>query len=290
MYLKKKWFLYLFLFLCITSIGCEKNMNGKKGILVVSFGTSYAETRKLTIEACENKIAENFSDYVVMRAFTSKMIIKILRERDNILVDTPEEALLKMYNDGFSEIIVQPLHIMPGQEYHEKIIKQVSKFHNSFEKIVVGRPLLFYTEDYRKTIEGIRTQLPELGENEAVVFMGHGSHHPANASYSCLQSMINDEEMPIYIGTVESYPDLDIIVDRLERDGVKKITLMPFMLVAGDHAINDMASDEEGSWKTVLAGKGFDVSVYLHGLGENAAFQDIYVQHVSDAISEAAGE
>jgi sirohydrochlorin cobaltochelatase len=263
-------------------------MDGKKGILVVSFGTSFDETRKLTIEACEKQIAAEFTDYEVRRAFTSHMIIKILKER-GLNIDKPEEALEKMYRDGFSEVIVQPLHIIPGEEFHEKILKNVAKYEEAFEKIEVGRPMLTYTDDYYETVDAVKDQLPVLNDGDAVVFMGHGTHHPANACYTMLQRAFDREGLSVYVGTVEGFPTLDDILPALKADAVRKVTLMPFMIVAGDHASNDMAGDEEDSWKTILKKEGFDVEIYLHGLGENKRIQAKYVHHVKDAIEGTEG-
>jgi len=256
---------------------------GKKGILVISFGTSYPETRKVTIDACEEKIAESFPDYEVRRAFTSSIIIKKLKERDNIIIDTPEEALSKMKDEGFTKVIVQPLHIIPGYEY-EEVLAVVNNFKDFFEELTVGRPVLYGIEDYKQAVEALKQQLPALGKDHAVVLMGHGSNHPANACYSCLQSVLNDEELNVFVGVVEGYPGIDNVIAKLKRNNIKEVTLMPYMLVAGDHAINDMAGDEEDSWKSILEREGFVVNIYLHGLGENIGYQEIYVQRVQDCI------
>ncbi|WP_097026459.1 sirohydrochlorin cobaltochelatase [Clostridium peptidivorans] len=259
----------------------------KKGILVVSFGTSYMETLKLNIEACENKIRESFKEYEIRRAFTSGMIMRKLKQRDNIHIDTVEEALTKMVNDGFEEIIVQPLHIMPGEEYDD-IKRDVHKFSriNKFENIVLGRPVLYSEEDYRVAVEALKEQLPEYDEKKAVVLMGHGSTHYANACYSMLQYIFEDMGVKnVYIATVEGFPELRHVVPKLKEKKIEEITLMPYMLVAGDHAQNDMAGDEEDSWKVILENEGFKVNIYLHGLGENSAYRDIYVQHIKDCIN-----
>ncbi|NLX91097.1 MAG: sirohydrochlorin cobaltochelatase [Firmicutes bacterium] len=255
----------------------------KKGILVISFGTSYADTRKVTIEACEEKIAASFPDYEVRRAFTSSIIIKKLKERDNIQIDTPEEALNKMKDEGFTKVIVQPLHIIPGLEY-EEVLAVVNNFRGSFKELTVGRPVLYGIEDYKQAVEALKQQLPALDKDHAVVLMGHGTTHPANACYSCLQSVLNDEESNVLVGVVEGYPGIDNVIAKLKRNNIKEVTLMPYMLVAGDHAINDMAGDEEDSWKSILEREGFKVNIYLHGLGENNSYQEIYVQRVQDCI------
>jgi sirohydrochlorin cobaltochelatase len=261
----------------------------KKAILVISFGTSYADTRKVTIEACENKIQETFSNYEVRRAFTSNIIIKIMKERDNIVVDTPEEALQKLQDEGFSEVIVQPLHVIPGVEFHD-IVAIVKKYEPAFDTIRLGAPLLTTIHDYMAVADAINRQLPDLGEHDAVAFMGHGTHHPANAAYATLERVFEDNGMKhVFVGTVEGYPEFEHVLKRLQDNKIEKVTLMPFMLVAGDHAQNDMAGDEEDSWKTMLKKEGIVVEAYLHGLGENPAIQDIYVQHVKDTIEGEAG-
>ncbi|MBF8982573.1 sirohydrochlorin cobaltochelatase [Lutibacter sp. B2] len=252
-------------------------------MLVVSFGTSYADTRKVTIEAVENKLDKTFPEYEARRAFTSNMIIKKLKERDKIEVNTPEEALTKMVEDGFEEVVIQPLHVIAGAEYND-LLEVAKKYEGAFKTLNVGKPILYGHEDYAKAVEALKTQLPKLGKGQAVVLMGHGTHHPANASYPCLQSAIDDQGLPVYVGTVEGYPALDDVIGKLKKDNIKEVTLMPYMLVAGDHANNDMAGDEEDSWKTVLKKEGFTVKTYLHGLGENAEYQDIYVEHAKEAI------
>lgn len=257
----------------------------KKGILVVSFGTSYEDTRKANIEAVENKIDEAFEDYGVKRAFTSSKVIKKLKERDNIFIDNPSEALQKMKEEGFKEVIMQPLHIIPGIEY-EKIVSVFKEFNDEFEKIAIGTPVLYGIQDYEEAVKALKTQLPDIKEDSAVVLMGHGTPHPANACYACLQSFLNDEGLSVYVGTVEGYPEIENIIPKLKSKNIKEVTLMPYMLVAGDHATNDMASDEEDSWKSLLEKEGFIVNTYLHGLGENPDYQRIYVNRVRKAINK----
>ena len=266
----------------------------KKAILVVSFGTSYEETRKACIESVENKIKNNFPDYEIRRAFTSEKIIKKLKERDNLVIDNPDEALRKLKEEGFSQVVVQALHVIPGAEYDE-VRAVVAEYANDFDNIMLGRPLLYskgdeeknIPDDYTIAVEALKQQLPELTDDTAVVVMGHGSYHPANAAYPCLQSVLLDMEQRVYVGTVKGYPTLDNVRKHLEANQIKNVILMPYMLVAGDHAQNDLAGDEDDSWKTQLQNEGYAVDVYMHGLGENPAYQDIYVQHVKDAIAGA---
>ena len=278
--------LSVFLTGCQSSQGNGDNSGSKKGILVISFGTSYAKTRKATIGACEKKIKKAFPGYEIRRAFTSNIIIKILKERDKIFIDTPGEALEKMSREGFSEVIIQPLHVIAGEEYTEKVLTAASSYKNRFKKLAVGRPILVKDNDYEKAVKAVSTQLPSVKEGEGVILMGHGTHHPANSSYAKIQKYFDDAKLGVYVGTVEASPDLNDVISALERDKIKKVTLMPFMVVAGDHASNDMAGDEDDSWKTILEKKGYEVKIYLHGLGENKEIQNIYVNHVRDAINK----
>ncbi|WP_099192754.1 sirohydrochlorin cobaltochelatase [Tepidibacter mesophilus] len=255
----------------------------KKAVLVMSFGTSYADTRKVTIEATEQKIDKAFPNYEMRRAFTSNMIIKKLKERDNIEVDNPSQALEKLKQDGFSEVIVQPLHVMNGFEYDD-LAKVVSQYEGIFDKIKMGTPLLTSIQDYKDLVEALKTQIEEPKHNEVVVFMGHGTHHYSNSTYACLDYMLEDMGVNAYVGTVEGYPEIDSVIKKLKKNNIEKVILMPLMLVAGDHANNDMAGDEEDSWKSILKKEGFVVETYLHGLGENKKVQDMYVNHAKEAM------
>ena len=257
----------------------------KKAILVVSFGTSYHETRKKTIEACENKIKESFKDYDFYRAFTSGMIINKLKKRDNMFIDNPSEALEKLYNAGYKEVVVQSLHIICGDEYN-KLKDMVAQYEDKFVKISIGRPLLTYIDDYRETVEAVKKDLDKMDIDEAVVFMGHGTEHESHSSYPAIEYMFRDYGINAFVGTVEGYPELEQVIKKLKNRNIKTVDLLPFMLVAGDHAINDMASDEEDSWKTILEKEGFNVKVHVKGLGENPYIQEKFKNHALDCMKE----
>lgn len=257
----------------------------KKAILVVSFGTSYHETRKKTIEACENKIKESFKDYDFYRAFTSGMIINKLKKRDNMFIDNPSEALEKLYNVGYQEVVVQSLHIICGDEYN-KLKDMVAQYEDKFDKISIGRPLLTYIDDYRETVEAVKKDLDKMDIDEAVVFMGHGTEHESHSSYPAIEYMFRDYGINAFVGTVEGYPELEQVIKKLKNRNIKTVDLLPFMLVAGDHAINDMASDEEDSWKTILEKEGFNVKVHVKGLGENPYIQEKFKNHALDCMKE----
>lgn len=266
----------------------------KKAILVVSFGTTYRDGMESSIESIENKIRVTFPDYEVRRAFTSRIIIRRLAVRDGLQIDNEREALQRLQDEGYQEVYIQPLHVVVGEEY-DKVKKIVvhAAYNKSFQKISIGRPLLYYTgqeekpDDYLSAIHAIEGQLPKNNSQEAVVFMGHGGLHPGNTAYAALQMKIEDAGLDrVFVYTVEGYPVLEHVIQKLKKQEIKKVTLMPFMLVAGDHVKNDMASDEEDSAKSQLIKAGFEVDVYLHGLGENPNIQDLYVQHLKDAISQ----
>ena len=260
----------------------------KKAILVVSFGTSYKETREKTIEACERKIKEVFNGYDFFRAFTSNMIIKKLKNRDNIHIENPIEALDRLYDEGYEEVIVQTLHIICGEEY-KKLKKQISEYDDKFKKITLGRPLLSQIDDYKETVEALKKQIPKLEEDEAIVFMGHGTEHEAHSAYPALDYMLKQENIKAYVGTVEGYPEIDEVIVNLKKDKVSKVILMPFMLVAGDHAINDMAGNEDDSWNSILIKNGFKTKIYLKGLGENEEIQNKFVKHALDCVEVLNG-
>jgi sirohydrochlorin cobaltochelatase len=266
----------------------------KKAILVVSFGTTHEDTRKVTIDAIEEKIKNTFVDYDIRRAFTSHIILKVLKNRDNINVDTPEEALEKLKNEGYTEVIVQPLHVIPGVEFdYINNVVDLYKKSKAFEKIVVGRPLICFKgeeehvpDDYTIMVDALSTQLTQMSKEGTVILMGHGTNHIANAVYCCFESVLRDRGFKnVHVATVEGYPTLDRVIPNITQDIEEEVTLMPLMLVAGDHAKNDMAGEDEDSWKSILEDKGFKVKIHLHGLGEISGIQDIYIQHIKDVIN-----
>ncbi len=260
----------------------------KKAILVVSFGTIYLDTLEKTIEKAERQIRDKFSEYDIYRAFTSHMIIKKLKEKYEIFVDTPEEILEKLYEAGYEEVIMQPLHMIPGEEFIY-INKIAELFKEKFEVLKVGRPIFYYQgieelpQDYSLFIEATK-ELYE--ENSAVVLMGHGTAHPANSVYGCLQAVFEDEGYEnVFVTTVEGYPNFENVIRRLKRKNISEVTIAPLMVVAGDHARNDMASDDEDSLKSVLEAEGIKVNVHLKGLGENEKFNELYINRIDDLIN-----
>lgn len=262
----------------------------KKAILVVSFGTSYNDTRAVTIDAIENDIAAAFPDYDVKRAFTSQIIINKLEKRDGLKIDNVAEAMEKLISEGYGTIICQPTHIMNGSEYDD-MVAEVSPYADKFTTLKFGAPLLSAAEDYAKLTAILKESMPKLTDKEVLVFMGHGTSHPANSTYSALAYQLQLEGINnMFVGTVEGFPDLDTVMKQVKAYAPKKVYLTPLMVVAGDHANNDMAGDEESSWKTVFKAEGFEVEPILKGLGEYPNVRKLYVAHVEDAINSTTEE
>lgn len=257
-------------------------MQGTKAILVASFGTSYPETLEKSIAAIEDEIGRAWPDRELRRAFTSSMIINALQERDGIKIDTVEEALDRLAADGFRHVIVQPTHIINGEEY-EKLAGMCKSREGLFAELQIGAPLLSSTDDFLRVIRVLGKEFDRLEQDAALVLMGHGSGHFANSAYAAMDYMFKEQGFPhIFVGTVEAYPDVSTVLKQLAKTGCRKVLLAPLMVVAGDHATNDMAGDEEDSWKTVFSQAGYQVSTILKGLGEYPDIRSIYVEHSKD--------
>ncbi|MCG8483387.1 MAG: sirohydrochlorin cobaltochelatase [Clostridia bacterium] len=293
--MKKIFSLLLAITLGTSIVGCnqqqteepaeEASSEVKKAILVVSFGTSYADTREKTIGATEQRIGEAFPEYDIKRAFTSQFIINKLKERDGIEIDNPNQALTRLKEEGYTEVYVQSLHVINGAEYDE-LTEAVMSFTEEFNILKMGKPLLTGHEDYAAVANAYIGHMPERSAGEAVLLMGHGTHHDANAAYACLDYVFEDEGIDnVFVGTVEGFPELGTVIKKLEKNQIEKVTLMPLMVVAGDHAQNDMAGDEEDSWKVMLKSQGYDVDYILKGLGEMPEIQELYIEHLEAAIN-----
>lgn len=258
-----------------------------RAILVVSFGTSYNDSRDLTIGGIENAIEDAFPEYQVYRAFTSQIIIDKLKERDGIEIDNVEEALNRAADDGIRTLIVQPTHLMSGYEY-EDLKTAVEAQQDQFASVALGEPLLTDDQDYEDVAAAIseKTQAYLDQGDTAVCFMGHGTEAASNVDYARLQEVLtNDGYTDRYVGTVEAEPSVDDLIETVRADSkYKKVVLLPLMVVAGDHANNDMAGDDPDSWKSRFAEAGYDVECVLEGLGQDPAIQKIYVEHTRNAI------
>ena len=256
-------------------------------ILVVSFGTSYNESRDATIGATEQAIQAAFPQYEVRRAFTSQIIIDKLAERDGLEIDNVTQALDRAAADGIKNLVVQPTHLMNGDEYTD-LKDSLADYEDTFDQIILGEPLLTSDEDFEAVISAITADTASYNDGQtAVVFMGHGTEADSNAVYAKLQEMITADGFDnYYIGTVEAMPSLDDVVTAMEGKNYTRVVLEPLMVVAGDHANNDMAGDEDDSWKSILAARGYEVECILEGLGQKPAVQAIYVDHVKAAVDQ----
>ena len=261
---------------------------GDKVILVVSFGTSYNDSRDITIGAIENAVTAAFPEYEVRRAFTSQIIIDKLKKRDGITIDNMTEALDRCVEDGVKEIVVQPTHLMAGLEYAD-VKDELDKYADKFDKISLGDPLLTSDDDYKKVAAAIKENMASFDDGEtALCLMGHGTEADSNADYAKMQEVFKNEGLTqFFVGTVEAEPTCEDVIAAASAAGYKKAVLAPFMVVAGDHANNDMADETDpDSWAAKFVAAGFEVTCLLQGLGQNVAVDDIYVSHVDDAIAK----
>ena len=276
--------------ICIFSLAYAGGGHGhsrpaKKGILLVAFGTSIPEA-KVAFKNIEKKVKEAYPGIPVHWAYTSSIIRHKLAKEGEYL-DSPEVALAKMMDEEYTHVAVQSLHTIGGSEYHE-LRRNAGLFGamaGGFDKIVVGYPMLSTDKDIERAAEAIIKMIPkQRKKKEAVVLMGHGTHHPSNAFYAALMFRVQQMDPNIIIGNVEGYPEIDAVLSMLKKKKIKKAWLMPFMSVAGDHAINDLAGDEDDSWKSILTKNGIRCEIVLKGTAENDDFVAIWVDHLGGPL------
>lgn len=256
----------------------------KKAILVVSFGTSYNPTREKTIDVIEKKIGDAFSDWKIYRAWTSKMIMAKLLKRDGIKINNVKEAMEQMRDDGITDVIIQPTHVINGIE-NDMMKEDALSYRDDFHSIAFGTPLLTSEQDSLDMIAAISHEFSDLRADEALILMGHGTTHYANAIYAALDYTFKDKGFPnIYLGTVEAYPSMETLMKMIREQNPSRVRLAPFMIVAGDHARNDMAGDDPDSWRCQFEAAGFPVECVLKGLGEYSEVQEIFIRHVREAM------
>jgi len=229
----------------------------RKAILVTSFGTSHKDTREKCLDSIQKEMEAKYGTENVERAYTSGVIRRIVERKEGIHIFDQEEGLKTLKNKGYDEIVTMSLHILDGIEY--------SKLNNKYGKI--SKPLLANDKDFKTVVND--EEFNNLEGNDAIVFMGHGSESAADSTYQRLQEeYVKAGKDNIFIATVEGEVTIEDVIQRLKGRGFRKILLKPFMIVAGDHAKNDMASDEDDSWKTVLENEGYEVTPLLKGMGE----------------------
>ncbi len=263
---------------------------GETELLVVSFGTSFNDSRRETIGAVEAAMIEAFPELDVRRGFTSQIIIDHVLRRDGEKIDNITEALERAVANGVKNLVVQPTHLMPGFEYSD-VIDEIESYADSFESIVIGRPILDTDTDFRTVADAIVNATAEYDDGKtAIVFMGHGTEADSNGVYAKMQGLLDAMGMANYfIGTVEAEPSLEDVLELVNAGNYSRVVLEPLMIVAGDHANNDMAGDEEDSWKTAFTQAGYEVECILRGLGSFPEIQELLVEHARNAMEEDYG-
>ena len=282
---------------------------GENELLVVSFGTSFNDSRAEDIGGIEKALEAAYPDWSVRRAFTAQIIINHVQARDDEKIDNVDQALERAVDNGVKNLVVQPTHLMHGAEYDE-LVETIDNYKDKFETVTVAEPMLgevgsdatVVNEDKAKVAEAITAEAVKTAgydsldaakeDGTAFVFMGHGTSHSAKVSYSQMAAQMKDLSYDnVFIGTVEGEPEetaCENVIEAVKEAGYTKVVLRPLMVVAGDHANNDMAGDDDDSWKSQFEASGkFDsIDTQIAGLGEIKAIQDLYVAHTADAINE----
>lgn len=266
-----------------------KNLTNKDAIVVMSFGTTFKDTRAKTITATVDAIQKAHPNVKVVTAFTSHIIIKRIKENEGITYPTPEEALDQLKQEGYTRVALVTLDIIPGVEYGYNM-GVFHNYKNGFKKMTCGTSLMYWQgqegqpDDVNDLINALKKQFPATAAGEAILLMAHGTPQPSNAYYSVLQAKLEEQGLNnVYVYSVEGWPNLETVMPKLKKNNIKTVTLVPMMMVAGDHATNDMAGDEPDSHKSILTAAGYKVNTYLHGIGENKAVRDLYVQKANEA-------
>ncbi|SER82227.1 sirohydrochlorin cobaltochelatase [Lachnobacterium bovis] len=254
----------------------------KSEILVVSFGTSFNNSRNITIGGIEAAVREAHPDCDVKRAFTSQIIIDKLKKRDGIEIDNIKQALERAKKDGVTDLTVVTTHLMSGHEYTD-VKNAVKKYGKGIKSVVVEKPLLDSDKDYEKLAQILTEKYKAYDDGEtAICFMGHGTDADSNVTYANFQKVLTAQgKENFFVGTVEAKPSVEDLIEKIKANPkYKKVVLMPLMVVAGDHANNDMAGDEEDSWKSKFKAQGYDVTCILEGLGQDYDVQQMYVNKI----------
>ena len=286
---------------------------GENEILVVSFGTSFNDSRAEDIKGIEDALQEAYPDWSVRRAFTAQIIINHVEARDDEYIDNMDQALERAVDNGVKNLVVQPTHLMHGAEYDE-MVEAIDNYKDKFESVAIAEPMLGEVGDDATVINDDKKAVAQAITDEACkaagyddmkaaaddgtafVFMGHGTSHTANVTYDQMQTQMEDLGFTnAFIGTVEGKPEdteCQAVIEKIKDAGFKKVVLRPLMVVAGDHANNDMAGDDEDSWKSQFEAAGaFDsVDCQIEGLGRIEAVEDLYVAHTKDAIDSLGAE
>ena len=264
----------------------------KDALLLVTFGTSVESAQK-SFANVEKKMKAAFPNTEIRWAYTSHIIRDKLAKEQKKRIDSPEIALARLMDEGYKEVTLQSLHMLPGAEFHalNANARMFEAMRGGIKKIRIGYPLLVNNKSMDEVLEAAFKDIvpKERKPEDAVLFMGHGTHHPADAVYSAMMYKAQQMDPNCYVGTVEGFPTFDEILDMLKAKGVKKAYLIPLMTVAGDHSINDMAGDEEDSWKSLLKAAGIEGVPVLKGLAEYDAIVDIWIQRLKESMEKKHG-
>ncbi len=275
----------LLLVTALVALGVSAAAQEKAALLMVHFGTTYDETRGKTIDAINEKARASFPELTVREAYTSRIVIRKLKER-GIEKLTPLEALIRLRADGFTRVIVQSTTLLDGAEM-ESLRRDVASVEGFFEEVRVGTPLLYSVDDCARVCEiltGRHADAADAKQKAHVVFVGHGTYTPATATYSQIDYLFTAQGQPLFhVATIEGYPTFDTMLARLKAAKARRVTLVPLLFVAGDHASNDIAVD----WKEALEKEGLQVDCRLEGLGEIPEIQDIYIEHIRFSLNHA---
>lgn len=261
---------------------------GKRELLAVSFGTSYPQSRERTIAAIEQTLEQAFPAYDLRRAFTSRVVISLTEKREGLTIDHTERALQRAVDNGVEELVLQPTHLLEGLEY-QRLLEAAREKAGHFRRLVVGKPLLTSREDVQAVAEALIRAQAHLDDGEtALVLMGHGTTARCNAVYPHFEQVLRVlGGKHWFVGTVEADPGLEAVLERVREGHYRRVVLRPLMIVAGDHAANDMAGEED-SWKQAFAQAGYEVLCQLQGLGELEEIRRLFVRHAREAM-EAPG-
>ncbi len=259
----------------------------KKAILLAAFGTTVPEARK-ALDHIDVRVREAFPEIEVRWAYTSGIVRKRLAAQGKVF-HSPETAMAGLMDEGYTHVAVLSLHTIPGEEFHRlyQNAQLFQKMARGFEQVLVALPLLSSSEDMFRSADALLQSLPaERKGEDAVIFMGHGSKkHPADGLYLAMNQVLQDRDPNAFMGSVAGYPTLDDLLPKLRARDVQKVYLVPFMAVAGDHAVNDMAGDEPDSWKSVLEQEGYTVEAILRGTAEIPDVVQIWVDHLKIAVA-----
>ena len=263
----------------------------KKALLIISFGSTFADTREKDIGGIENALALAFPAYDKFSAYTSGFIRKRLAAK-GIIIEDAEQVLQNLAAAGYEEVLLQPTHLLHGEEFEQKVQGLEATYRNSFKKFSISQPLITQEKDYELVARAVASQFPALGKAEGIMLMGHGTPRNNNRAhgytYKKMQEAFDALGLPVVVGTVEEEdtPNFAEALEEVLARGYKKVHLYPMMVVAGDHANNDMYGEDETSWRSRLEAKGIQTQGHLYGIGRNKAVQRLYIEHALQALEK----